>query len=249
MTLPQLEPLYMTIRAGDGLLLRGVLRYPVAQGQDGPFPLAVLAHQYPGTRDCYAPLVADLLAAGIATLAFDQRGHGESVHGPEGTRVISTPSDFTLASAVMAFSSSANEVGFDRIPDDVCRVANWGVMQNHIAPKVLLVGSSVGGSGVILAAESIPLLSAVVTLGAAGAPAFGSDGPHRIRRAMERIAVPCYLASSHDDVFDGASNVINWGRGLSNVSTRLVDGEAHAMGIYYQVRDELLSFVKAAVTA
>ena len=29
--------------------------------------LAVLAHQYPTTRDSYAPLMADRLAAGVAT--------------------------------------------------------------------------------------------------------------------------------------------------------------------------------------
>ena len=34
------------------------------------YPLAVLAHQYPTTRDSYAPLIADLLAAGVATLGL-----------------------------------------------------------------------------------------------------------------------------------------------------------------------------------
>ncbi len=249
MTYPQLAPLKMTIRAGDGLLLRGQLSYPTVSGAGDSFPLAVMAHQYPATSDSYAPLVADLLQAGVATLAFDLRGHGESIQGPEGTRVINTPADFTFASAVMAFSSSASEVGFDRIPDDIRRVANWGVMQNHIQPRVILVGSSVGGSAVILAAPEIPPLAALVALGAAGAPAFGDDGPHRIRRVMERLDVPCYLASSHDDVFDGASNVINWGRGLEHASTRLVEGDAHAMGIYYEVRDELLAFVSTALTS
>jgi hypothetical protein len=31
------------------------------------YPLAVLAHQSPTTRDSYAPLIADRLAAGVAT--------------------------------------------------------------------------------------------------------------------------------------------------------------------------------------
>ena len=80
-----LAPLEMSVPAADGLVLKGTLTYP-----DGParrvFPLAVLAHQYPATRDSFAPLVADLLAAGIATLAFDQRGHGASIAGPSGAR-------------------------------------------------------------------------------------------------------------------------------------------------------------------
>lgn len=32
------------------------------------YPLAVLGHQYPTTHDSYAPLIADLLAAGVAAL-------------------------------------------------------------------------------------------------------------------------------------------------------------------------------------
>jgi alpha-beta hydrolase superfamily lysophospholipase len=78
-----LAPLEMSVPAADGLILKGTLTYP--SGRPGePFPLAVLAHQYPATRDSFAPLVRDLLAAGVATLAFDQRGHGASIVRPSG---------------------------------------------------------------------------------------------------------------------------------------------------------------------
>src|SRR5512147_2480947 len=78
MATPALASIDMTVPAADGLLLKGTLTYP--KGSAGKrSPLAVLAHQYPSTRDSYAPLVTDLLSLGWATLAFDQRGHGESV--------------------------------------------------------------------------------------------------------------------------------------------------------------------------
>jgi hypothetical protein len=49
----------MSVPASDGLILKGVLTYPPeATGRD--YPLAVLAHQYPATRDSCAPLVAGL---------------------------------------------------------------------------------------------------------------------------------------------------------------------------------------------
>jgi len=246
-TLPTLTPLEMTVQAGDGHILKGMLRYPTDTAH-APFPLAVLVHQYPGTRESYGPLVVDLLARGVATLAFDLRGHGQSVWSPGGYRIISTPADFTFASVVMAFSASASAVGFGKIADDTCRVANWGVLQNFIDDtRLALVGSSVGGSGVLLAAPQVPPLKALAALGPAGAPAYGNDGARRIRRTIEKVDCPCYLASSKDDVFDAASNVRSWSKSLGHVRSRIVAGDGHGMAIYFDIRDELLEFLTSAL--
>ncbi len=242
-----LAPLELTLRAEDGLVLRGELRYP-ARTPDRPFPLAVLAHQWPATRGSWGPLVGDLLAAGIATLAFDLRGHGASTEGPGGAVVIETPSDFTFPGVVLAFTASARHAGFLHLPDDILRVANWGVLQNFVdGSRVALVGASVGGSGVLVAAPRVPGLRAVATLGAAGAPALGEDGPKRVRAALEQLQAPAYLATSAGDVFDGANNARAWSQGLAHVRTRVVEGDAHAMAIYFDVRDELLRFLVGAM--
>ena len=242
-----LAPLDLSLRASDDLVLKGVLTYP-AGAAGRRFPLAVLAHQYPGTRDTFAPLVADLLELGVATLAFDQRGHGASIAGLSGPMVVDTPEGFTGQAFGTAFMASASRVGFHRIDNDILRVASWGAAQNFIDPtRLLLVGASVGGSGVLLAAPTITGLRAVITLGAAGAPVFGQGGPARVRAAVERLAVPVYLASSRDDAFDGAANAATWSQGLAHASTRIVPGSAHAMGIYYDVRDELLGVVRQAL--
>lgn len=239
-----LAPLEMSVRAADGLVLKGTLAYPARAS--GPFPLAVLAHQYPATRDSFAPLVADLHAMGVATLAFDQRGHGASITGPGGLRVITTPVGFDLPAFGTAFMASAGDLEFHRIADDIVRVASWGAVQNFVdSGRLALVGASVGGSGAVLAAPAVPALAALVTLGAAGAPAFGDDGPARCRAVLERIQVPAFLASSEADPFEGGHNVTSWGAGLRHVSTRLVPGAAHAMAIYFDVRDELVAFLRA----
>ena len=68
-----LAPLEMSVLAADGLVLRGTLAYPARAA--GPFPLAVLAHQYPATRDSLAPLVT------VQARKFEraiQRGRGPS---------------------------------------------------------------------------------------------------------------------------------------------------------------------------
>jgi hypothetical protein len=45
----------------------------------------------------------------------------------------------------------------------------------------------------------------------------------------------------------GGANVTRWSEGLAHVTSRLVPGTAHAMAIYYDVRDELLSFLRKAL--
>jgi pimeloyl-ACP methyl ester carboxylesterase len=237
----------MSVPAADGLILKGTLRYP-AKYAGIAFPLVVLAHQYPATRDSYAPLVADLIDNGIATLAFDQRGHGASVQSSGGPLVIDTPAGLTAEAFGTAFVSSVAKVGFVRIDNDILRVTGWGGAQNFIdSSRIALVGASIGGSGALLAASKIPELRAVATLGAAGAPAFGRDAPARIRSVVEQLQIPVYLASSREDSFEGGANVTAWGRGLPHVTSRIVSGSAHAMAIYYDVRDELLRFLQQSL--
>jgi len=242
-----LAPLEMSVPAGDGLILKGTLTYP-APYAGADFPLAILAHQYPATRDSFAPLSLDLTQSGIATLAFDQRGHGASLVSPNGPLVIDTPVGLGAEAFGTAFVSSAGKVGFARIDDDILRVASWGANQNFIdSTRLALVGASVGGSGVLLAAGKLPTLRAVATLGAAGAPAFGPDGPGRIRQGLEKLQMPCFLASSREDPFEGGRNVTTWSRDLTHVTGRLVPGSRHAMAIYFEVRDELLQFLRRAL--
>lgn len=245
---PALSPLEMTVLAADGLILRGVLAYPETT-TTRRYPLAVLAHQYPATSDSYAPLSEDLLDRGIAVLVFDERGHGASTSLQSGgSLVIDTPVGFTPDAFVQAFIGSAARVGFHRIDDDIIRVASWGAVQNFIdASRIILVGASVGGSGAVLAAPRIPALRALVTFGAAGAPAFGEDGPARARKAMEQITARSWLGSSGDDPFDGAKNARDWSHDLGHVTPRIIAGSAHAMAIYYDVRGEVLAFLDTAL--
>jgi pimeloyl-ACP methyl ester carboxylesterase len=212
------------------------------------FPLAVLAHQYPATRDSFAPLCADLHALGVATLAFDLRGHGESIRTPSGLRVAPTPAEPTMEAFGAAFMASASEVGFRHIADDIVRVAAWGLAQNFIdASRLLLMGASVGGTGVLLAAPRLgDALRGVLTFGAAGAGVHSGDAMERIRANCEAVRVKMLLTTSANDPFDGANNVRVWGKGLSHVVTTVVPGAHHAMGIYPTVRAGVAGFVKRA---
>jgi dienelactone hydrolase len=244
---PPLGALEMTIEAGDGLLLKGVLGYPeLPVGVN--YPLAVLAHQYPATADSYAPLIEDLLDLGVAALAFDERGHGASIAGRSGPLVIDTPVGITPEDFGTAFVSSVTKVGFDRIDDDIIRVASWGVAQNFVDPsRIMLVGASVGGTAATLAAPRLPGLKGLLTFGAAGELVWGPEGREKGRKAMERITAHTLHTSSEGDAFSAAANARAWSDGLGHAKARIVPGTAHAMGIYYAVRDEVLEFVRKAL--
>lgn len=245
---PALAPLHFAIPAVDGVILRGTLTYP--HGRTGSkYPLAVMAHQYPATRDSYTPFATDLHAAGIATLAFDMRGQGESIWTASGARVAMSPAEPKMQAFGEAFMGSASSVGFAHIADDIVRVAAWGIYQNFIdAARVLLVGSSVGGTGVLLALPRLgENVKALVTFGAAGAPAHGPDAMDRIRANCESQRTPMLLTTSEKDPFGGADLVRTWSKGLKHVTTKIIGGADHGMAIYYDVRKPVLDFVSKII--
>ena len=94
----------------------------------------------------------------------------------------------------------------------------------------------------------MPGLAALITFGAAGEPVWGEDGRNQARKAMELHHAPSLLATSEKDPFDGAGNVKAWSDGLRYVTPLVVPGSAHGMAIYYDVRDDVLSFVKQALS-
>jgi dienelactone hydrolase len=245
---PALAPLHPSIPAADGVILRGTLTYP--HGNTGTkYPLAVLAHQYPSTLDSFAPLCADLHGLGVATLAFDMRGQGKSIWTTSGAKVAPSPAEPRMQAFGEAFMGSASSVGFMHIADDIVRVAAWGMYQNYIDPShVMLVGSSVGGTGVLLALPRLKdHVRAIVTFGAAGAPAHSSAAQQQIREHCAAHKTPMLLTSSEKDPFGGSDHIREWGKGLKHVDSKIISGADHGMAIYYDVRKDVLSFVKKTI--
>jgi dienelactone hydrolase len=245
---PALAPLHPAIPATDGVILRGTLTYP--HGNTGTrYPLAVLAHQYPSTHDSFMPLCADLHALGIATLAFDMRGQGKSIWTTSAACVAASPAEPDMNAFATAFMGSASSVGFPHIADDIVRMTAWGIFQNFIdASRVMLIGASVGGTGVLLAAPRLTgSLKAIVTFAAAGAATHSPDAMDRIRKHCETLKTPMLLTSSEKDPFSGAESIRLWSKGLKHVSSRIVPGAEHAMAIYYDVRKDVLAFVRKTI--
>ena len=214
----------MTLTSADGFILKGTLTVPPGPGRR---PVVLLAPQFNATRAGWQPLVDRLTAKGIATLALDLRGHGEST-AKGGATVAVTPD----------FMASAQAVGFDRIPGDLALAAAWVRKQPGVDGRRLgLAGASLGAFSALLAAPQVhPLV--ILALSPAGTGAFGANARLDLARAVERSRAAVMVMASRGDL-DAAGNEAVL-RPIQGVYSRLVDGDAHAMK-YLETDSDLMA--------
>lgn len=116
----------------DNMVITGSYTPPkVKRGEKAP--MVILLHMYKHERSTYEPLVPHLYEAGLAVLAIDMRGHGDSV-GP----------------APLGLAQRAEERDpklFRNMEKDVTAAYLWLCEQEKVDPaRYLLVGASVGCS-------------------------------------------------------------------------------------------------------
>lgn len=130
----------------EGQQLSGRLELPADQH---PKAYAIFAHCFTCNKNLSAVnnIARGLTQNGIAVLRFDFTGLGESEGAFEDTNFSSNVSDLLAAADFLE--------------------------ENYETPK-LLIGHSLGGAAVILAAANLPKIQAVVTIGAPSSPAHVS---------------------------------------------------------------------------
>ena len=128
----------------EGLVLAARLEMPVDQR---PTAFAIFAHCFTCTKNLMAVtnISRALTSKGIAVLRFDFTGLGESEGDFADTNFSGNVSDLVCASAFLA--------------------------ENYQAPKII-IGHSLGGAAVLMAASMLESIEAIVTIGAP------SDPPH-----------------------------------------------------------------------
>ena len=201
----------MSLTSADGYVIKGTLTVPP---NAGPRPVVILAHQFRSDRSGWQPLTGLLNAKGIATLALDLRGHGESTWRA-GQQVPVTDD----------FMASAEAVGFDRIPADLAQAAAWVRKQPRIDPRRLgLAGASVGAYSVLLAAPAVHPV-AVLALSPGGKAAFADADGQRLGRAVQDARAAVMVLASQED-----GEVAATAEGLQQqpgVWVRSTPGDAH----------------------
>ncbi|MCP4249574.1 MAG: alpha/beta fold hydrolase [bacterium] len=104
-----------------------------APHEGGNAPVVILLHMYRSDRSAWDPILETLHDQGLAVLAIDLRGHGESVH----------PTSMGLKQKVAA----RDEATFQTMWRDVMAAYAWLTEQPHVdLSRLGLVGASVGCS-------------------------------------------------------------------------------------------------------
>jgi len=111
--------------------------------------VAVLLHMMPLDRKSWAPFTQVLLRNGIATLAIDMRGHGESVNTAEGAKL--NFKDFTDAQHQQKLN-------------DVIGAVEWLRGKNYALDRIMIVGASIGSDLALQMLEQEPALAGAVLL-------------------------------------------------------------------------------------
>jgi dienelactone hydrolase len=222
----------MTLTTPDGYVLKGALTIPP---QPGPRPVVILAHQFQANGSGWKPLADLLNAKGIATLAMDLRGHGQSTQ-KAGQDVAVIP-DFLI---------SGQAVGFDQIPADLAQAAAWVRKQPRINPRRLgLAGSSLGAFASLLAAPAIRP-TVVLALSPAGKGAFGEGALTRAVRAVEASRAALLVMAAEDDQ-EAAENAGAL-KGLFGACARIVPGKDHGFAFFPAEADVMAGWLGEYLT-
>lgn len=168
-------PVAVTVPVGEDSrwTLSGVLyRAPPADMRESSNRAVLLVHQLGSTKEEWAPLVERMrVRHGITVLTIDLRGHGESAHDANGQPV-----------TWESFGNSQEQwAGLVR---DVTAAVLY-LRGTVLATSVVVVGSSIGGSAALIAANTNPNINenvAGVVMLSPGLAYHGLD----IRDAMAR---------------------------------------------------------------
>lgn len=216
-----------TLKTPDGYTLKGTLTVPPGQGRHAA---VILAHQFRSDRAGWAPLAEQLQSHGIATLALDMRGHGQSTdRNGEGVAV------------GQDFMDSAKRVGFDQIPHDLELAAAWLRKQPGIDGRRLgLAGSSVGALSALLAAPKVHPI-AVLALSPAGNAAFGEGTEARLKGAVSHARSAVFTLASEEDANAWQNSKAL--AGLPGVCSKGVAGKAHGFDFLAPHGDTMAVFL------
>ena len=200
------DPFRVTLATADGVELVGSFR-PVPGQADAPAVL--LLHAFSRDRREFEERAGDLTARGLATLALDLRGHGESIRRRDGRKVPLVPS---LQSDPNAF------------PRDVEAACAW---LRQRSPRVGVLGLSLSGDLAVLATASGWADAAVaVSANADQLPALAGSRPTVPRATL-------VLASESDPGRAESARALDRA-GLSPKSLSLYPGAAHALDLLVQ---------------
>jgi alpha-beta hydrolase superfamily lysophospholipase len=173
-----IDPNAIQFSSEDGWTLRGVY-----YRENQSMPLVVLVPGVNEGRKAFGPLVDELRARGYNVLAYDPRGVGESIYQNGRRRVWQ---DFT-------------DADFQAGTMDVASAWRWALANSITAPKVAVIGASLGANQALASAAAIsaPELRTLVLL-SPGSTYRGIESRPAIETLNNRTVRPAIFFGASD---------------------------------------------------
>lgn len=196
------KPEPIIFRTQDGVRIAGA-----CVDADHPRAAAVLLHMMPATKESWSAFASRLSGLGIASLAIDLRGHGDSTQGPEGRL------DYKL------FDDAAHQSA----RQDVDAALEF-LRGRYPGSPLLAVGASIGANLALRAMADHADVAAVLALspGLAYHGVATEDAVRRFRPGQRAL-----LAASREDEYAAASVDALGAASVHGVETLALDGAGH----------------------
>ena len=216
--------------ASDGVVIVADY-FPVKVDEGKRTPAAILIHMYPADRKSWKPLIGRLRKAGIAALAYDIRGNGESTE----------PAEMNMAEGYKNPSGGH----FSNAWMDVQGAHDWLRRQKNIdESRIVFVGASIGCSIALDYAGRSQLPKAVVCL-SPGTDYFGVDSIQHIKKCAN---VPILLISPREEA-EAVQALVEASEGKARSKTYPGGKEYHGTNMFQaeygkKVRRRVIKFLK-----
>jgi pimeloyl-ACP methyl ester carboxylesterase len=212
----------VSFAAADGLVVHGTAVRPCA---GAPRPVVVLAHQLCQDRREWSAASHDWVSGfavrGVATLAIDLRGHGQSTLWPDGSRRNLCTGNYPAADYAGMVSDVQAAVAYAR--------TTLG------APTVALVGASIGSNSSLVAYGGDAALRMVVAL----SPGLDYQGIRPGNAVGAYGTRPALLEAASDDPYS-ADSVRQLGQTNTNVTTQIFPSGGHGNALIAAHPSELV---------
>jgi len=184
---------HLTFVADDGLTLHAWISDAAVdpEGMAGKSGLALLFPMLSKTHTSYEPFIERLNGIGYTTLAFDLRGHGESIHFNKET----------LSYAEM------DEAQFGKMPDDIAqffRDFRKNRPDAYDYDNVVLIGASIGANAAAMLTTEDWAARAVLL--SPGRNYRGMRPEVALAAEDNPPSIPIYIAVADDDTYSAESS-------------------------------------------
>jgi alpha-beta hydrolase superfamily lysophospholipase len=222
------EPEKISFVTDDGVNIKGLFLRPAGDAVG----VAVLLHMMPATKESWLPLMSRLAALGVASLAIDLRGHGESVEGPDGRL------DYKL------FEEKDHRAKIHDVEAAARWLAEAGVSGGE---RPVVVGASIGANLAIAFAADHPKVPGAAAL-SPGLDYRGVTTPDKVGRFRPQQGL--FLAASEEDELSFRTD-----RELAMLkpdsALKEYRGAGHGTGLWIrrpELLDELASWIAERLT-